>query len=123
MSESSGLVQHPTDIPCPDWCQRPTGHPLREGAAYPGFHRLHSHQLAELDRWDLALSVELVKLAASPAGPVDQLEAPRAQLDSLDAARLGRDVVQVAASDLRELAAALLAAADTLDALSLDGAR
>lgn len=105
-----------TDLPCPSWCDHPTGHPLViDDPLEPVPTRVHTARLGTGLVWELTQ----VERAAGPAGPIDREEPVSGLCLTLPQAG-GRttcdtDPLPVTPADLRAHAATLLRAADTLD--------
>lgn len=109
-------VRYPTEIPCPDWCTRPGGHPFTFDLYGSCYHRAHCGDLdpdGTLRGLGLLLNIEQMELAVSPAGPVEH-EPIGVHLTANDS----RPYSATVDSDrLRHVAEALRRAATHLDAL------
>lgn len=121
----------PTDLPCPEWCDLPTGHPFdrydnslrRDHERHPDaqqgeLRRHHEHRLG--DRIN-TVSLRLTERATRPTGGVSDLRMDPAAL--LVVMRLSRGMEFLTGDGARRLSAQLLAAADLYDAerAAIDG--
>lgn len=109
----------PTDLDCPPWCDRPPGHGYTDDG--DGLRRIHTAILADLTRWSLVVMVDQTEHAAGPTGPI--LRHPEHVAAAwLAPNSLTGDGTACTAADLRDLAAALVHAADKLDSLATSDA-
>lgn len=112
-------TEHPTDLPCPDWCEEPHGHPLIEDWPGAGLSRFHTRSLAAspftvtLERYETALTVYgPTEQDLSPASVDGGAEQPGLGIRLDPDAALGEPLTGPQAL---ALAAALIAAAEAWD--------
>ena len=109
------VLELTTPLPCPHWCEMPTGHGFGSKNA-EGIHRGHQQGLGKTPASEgrsVSVDISSWETATADDGPVLRHSAPEVGVYM-------REGEYLSAGQARDLAALLLQAADRLDQVPLD---